>query len=235
MTHAHYAGQELDVFAQAKNWKKYWSSAIRPYLTGDVLEVGAGLGANTEFLKSCRASSWTCLDPDPDLVCRIRNRFRTQPRMADCRIETGTTETLGSDCQFHAIIYIDVLEHIEKDREEVARASHLLRSGGRIIVLAPAHQWLYTPFDRAIGHLRRYNRKSLSACSPSDCEIERLVYLDSAGMLASLANRLFLRQAVPDLKQILFWDGFLVPLSQLLDHLTVYRLGKSILGVWRKV
>ena len=235
MMHPHYVGKELDVFAHAINWKKYWSSEIRPYLTGDVLEVGAGLGANTEFLKSHRACSWTCLEPDPDLVYRMRSKLMTQPRLADCRIETGTTETLGSESRFDTIIYIDVLEHIEKDREEMARASRLLRSGGRIIVVAPAHQWLYTSFDRAIGHLRRYNRSSLSACSPSDCDIVRFVYLDSAGMLASVSNRLFLQQAAPDLKQILLWDRFLVPSSRLLDRLTLHLIGKSILGIWRKV
>jgi ubiquinone/menaquinone biosynthesis C-methylase UbiE len=235
MSHAHYVGKELDVFAHATNWKKYWSSEIQSYLTGDVLEVGAGLGANTKFLKSCRTSSWTCLEPDPDLARRMRNGFMTEPRLADCRVETGTIETLGSDHQFDAIIYIDVLEHIEKDREELAGASRLLRRGGNLIVLAPAHQWLYTPFDRAIGHFRRYNRSSLSACSPSDCNSVRFVYLDSVGMLASVSNRLFLKQAAPDLKQILFWDRYLVPSSRLLDRLALHVVGKSILGIWRKV
>jgi methyltransferase family protein len=234
MTTTRYIGQELDIFAHARNWKKYWSSEIRSYLTGDVLEVGAGLGANTEFLKSGRVLSWMCLEPDPELARRMRNRFATQPGLAGCRIETGTTETLGSGHEFHAVIYIDVLEHIEEDRQELVRASNLLRSGGRIIVVAPAHQWLYTPFDRAIGHMRRYRRSTLSACTPNDCKIERLAYLDSAGLLASMANRFFLRQDTPSLQQILFWDRLLVPTSQLLDRLTLHLVGKSILGVWRK-
>lgn len=234
MTPVHYIGQELDVFAHATNWKKYWSSEVRPYLTGDVLEVGAGLGANTEFLKTRRSSSWTCLEPDPELARRMRISFMTQPRVGGCRVETGTTETLGFDRRFDAIIYIDVLEHIEKDREELAHASRLLRRGGKIIVLAPAHQWLYTPYDRAIGHFRRYNRSSLRACSPSDCEIVRLAYLDSVGILASMSNRLFLRQAAPELKQIVFWDRVLVPPSRLLDRVTLHMVGKSILGIWRK-
>jgi SAM-dependent methyltransferase len=234
MTDLAYVGNELDLFAHATNWKKYWASKIQPYLTGNVLEVGAGLGANTEFLKSDHVSSWTCLEPDPELVHRMRANFMAQPRCADCHVETGTTATLGSKLQFDAVLYIDVLEHIEKDREELARASRLLRSGGKIIVLAPAHQWLYTPFDRAIGHFRRYDRSSLSACSPSDCDIVKLVYLDSAGMLASMGNRLFLQQAMPELKQILFWDRFLVPPSRLLDRLTLQLIGKSILGIWRK-
>ena len=49
-----YAGGELMLFAQAQNWKRYWSSALRNYLQGDVLEAGAGIGANTVLLRTDR-------------------------------------------------------------------------------------------------------------------------------------------------------------------------------------
>lgn len=234
MTDSHYIGQELGIFEHARNWKAYWSSEIQSFLTDDVLEVGAGLGVNTEFARYDSVSSWVCLEPDPALACRIRDRIAAQANLTNCRVQIGTTKTLGSTPQFHTIIYVDVLEHIKEDREELDRASRLLHSRGRIIVLAPAHQWLYTPFDRAIGHFRRYNRSSLSACKPKNCVLEKLIYLDSAGMLASIANLLFLRQAMPSMREILFWDRFLVPSSKLLDTATLHLIGKSILGVWRK-
>ena len=40
-----YLGDELPAFARAVRWKGYFSSLIRPNLGSDVLEVGAGLGA----------------------------------------------------------------------------------------------------------------------------------------------------------------------------------------------
>lgn len=234
MTAPLYIGKELEVFAHATNWKKYWSSEIRPYLNGDVLEVGAGLGSNTEFLKSRLCSSWTCLEPDPQHADRMRNRIADNPHLSDCRVVLGTTDALNYACRFDAIIYIDVLEHIRQDREEMDRASGLLRTGGRIFVLAPAHQWLYTPFDSAIGHFRRYNKLSLTECSPIDCKLSRLVYLDSVGMLASVCNRLFLQRTEPNLNQIVLWDRLLVPCSRLVDILTMHKVGKSILGIWKK-
>jgi len=39
---------------------------------------------------------------------------------------------------------------------------------------------------------------------------------------------------MPDIRQILFWDRFLVRLSTLLDRLLMHRVGKSILAVWTK-
>jgi len=234
MTAIPYVGRELDVFAHARNWKAYWSSEIRACFMGDVLEVGAGIGANTEVLWNDHVTSWTCLEPDPALAERLRSRLLMRSGLEACKVVVGTIETIGSSRQFDGILYIDVLEHISDDHAELARASSILRSGGRIAVLAPAHQWLFTPFDRAIGHVRRYDKVSLSACSPGDCRMERLAYLDSAGMLASLGNLLLLRQAEPSLNQILFWDRFLVPLSRFTDLVTFHQVGKSILGIWKK-
>lgn len=233
MTESHYIGQELSIFALAVNWKRYYSAHIRPHLTGDVLEVGAGLGANTRFLKSRDLSSWTCLEPDPALADQVRAAFMKDSRLADCAVETTTTKSLGNDRRFDAILYLDVLEHIEDDRAELDRAARLLRLRGKIVVLAPAHQWLFTAFDSAIGHYRRYDRRSLRALTPHGCRLISLSYLDSVGMLASLVNRLFLRQPMPKKAQILLWDRAFVRLSRILDKVSFHTVGKSLLAVWQ--
>jgi 2-polyprenyl-3-methyl-5-hydroxy-6-metoxy-1,4-benzoquinol methylase len=148
---------KLDTFSHAKNWKSYWISALRPYIAGDVLEVGAGLGANTAQINNSQVHSIHCLEPDKALATRLRDGVRGIP---------GLTVTVGTICSlsgqlFDCILYIDVLEHIENDKSELARAVRLLRPAGRLIVLAPAHQALYSPFDKALGHYRRYDRESL--------------------------------------------------------------------------
>lgn len=234
MTSQSYAGRELKLFALAENWKRYWSSLLLPHLHGKVLEVGAGIGANTRYMKSSSVSSWTCLEPDHELALQMSASFHAIPQLRDCYVEVGTTETIKKEESFDAILYIDVLEHISDDQAEMQRASDLLRAGGRLIVLAPAHEWLYTPFDRAIGHVRRYTKDALRRCSPRNCLLSEMVYLDSAGVIASAGNRLFLNQGMPTRQQILFWDRCLVPISRISDRLIFRSFGKSILGVWTK-
>jgi 2-polyprenyl-3-methyl-5-hydroxy-6-metoxy-1,4-benzoquinol methylase len=73
-----------------------------------------------------------------------------------CEPRYGSTETLGPEERFDTALYIDVLEHIRDDQTEVARVGRHLTPGGHLVVLAPAHQALYTLFDAAIGHFRRY-------------------------------------------------------------------------------
>jgi SAM-dependent methyltransferase len=146
----------------------------------------------------------------------------------------GTLEILPATELFDTILYIDVLEHIEDDAAELKRAAAHLRRGGRLVILSPAHQWLFSKFDASIGHHRRYTRGTLLAIAPPDLRLERAVYLDAFGLFLSLANRLLLRQNLPTVNQIRFWDRFVVPVSRLMDPVLFHRAGKSVLVVWQK-
>jgi len=234
MSEFRYVGSELDLFAAVWNWKEYWSRQIRPFLRGDVLEVGAGIGSNTRFLDpDGGAGRWVCLEPDPQLHgLLVKTLAETGPRRA---YETvcGTLASLSGQ-EFDTIIYIDVLEHIDNDREELNQAASHLRPGGHLIVLAPAHQRLFSPFDAAIGHFRRYNRPMLRSISPPSLRLEQLIYLDSAGLLLSIANLLFLRKSMPTKAQLRIWDRLVVPVSRVLDRYLFNSVGKSIVGIWRR-
>ncbi len=228
-----YPGQELELFAQAQHWKAYVGSLVRRYLLGDVLEVGAGIGATTRALCDGSPRTWLCLEPDPVLAARLTQAVANGRLPACCRVATGLVHDMPATRRFDAILYVDVLEHIEWDGVELAAAASRLKPGGTLIVLAPAHGWLYSPFDAAIGHYRRYTRRSLAEVVPPGLCTVMLRYVDSAGLLASLANRVMLRRALPRQEHILWWDRLLVPLSRRLDPWLAFRLGKSVLGVWQ--
>ncbi|RUL83090.1 class I SAM-dependent methyltransferase [Tautonia sociabilis] len=231
-----YEGSELDLFADARVWKSTLARELSRALGPEVLEVGAGFGGTTRFL--CRAERehrrWVCLEPDAALASRLGAAIAAGELPACCRVKVGTTADLVGDPLFDTVLYIDVMEHIEQDAEELSRAASLLRPGGHVAVLSPAHQWLYTPFDRAIGHHRRYSKRTLAALTPPELEPVRLAYLDTAGLLASLGNRFLLRSAMPTPSQVAFWDRYLVRASRVLDPAIGYRAGKSVLGIWRR-
>ena len=71
------------------------------------------------------------------------------------------------------------------------------------------------------------------AIEPGGLRRERLTYLDSAGLVLSLGNRLLLRSGSPTVKQVKVWDRLFVPVSRVLDPLLGRTVGKSIVGVWR--
>lgn len=223
------AGSELSLFREAVVWKNYWGRRVREYLSGDVLEVGAGEGNNL-FLEVW-AKSWTCLEPDLRLCSKLEKRAAETKRV---RVIRGTIQELPPESFYDTILYVDVLEHVRNDRAELDLAAKHLCRGGHLVVLAPAWRWLYSPFDESVGHCRRYSRRSLLAMEPQGCRSVRCEYLDSVGLLASAGNRLMLKQSMPTRGQIWFWDRLLVRASRMVDPLLFRRVGKSVLSVWRK-
>lgn len=235
MTELAYAGSELTLFATATRWKSYWASRVAPFVGGKVLDVGAGIGATIETLtRYCPEAVWSAIEPDP-VLCQHLQRLNDTGRFnPGIDITCGITADLSTAEAFDTLLYIDVLEHIEDDREELRQARRLLRHDGRLVVLAPAHPWLYTPFDREIGHFRRYTRSSLAERLGEQFDVLSIEYLDSVGMLASMANRFLLRSAHPAPRQIALWDRVLVPASQWVDPLLLRRVGKSVLAVAKR-
>jgi hypothetical protein len=227
-----YEGAELELFAEAHCWKAYLEAQVRPFLGSTVLEVGAGLGATTQALCRQRHRRWVCLEPDPHLAREIVARRDGGAIPPWCEVVVGTVQAAPSD-PFDSVIYIDVLEHIAADQEELGLAARRVAAGGHLVVLSPAHPWLYTPFDRAIGHHRRYTAASLRAIGPPRLTLVRLRYLDSVGALAGALNRLLLRQDLPTARQLALWDRLAIPLSRRVDPIGGYRFGRALLGVWR--
>ena len=227
-----YTGSELELFAKARHWKRYWSRLVRPYVRGDVLEVGAGIGSNLPYLLHDGVRTLTALEPDAGLHDRLEEVRRL---LRDARVFTRCAVLASSvEGPFDTICYVDVLEHIQDDGGELALAASRLNPGGHIILLAPAHPFLYSSFDGAIRHYRRYMRADVTRLRPRGCSLRMLRSLDSMGFFAVLANARWLRQQVPTERQILIWDRLLVRASRLIDPLLCYRFGKSILSVWRK-
>ena len=228
-----YPGDELTLFQHATNWKKYFSGQIKSFIKGNVLEAGAGIGATTLLLNDGSANQWLMLEPDEKMSETLKKKIEANEFPANCRLQTGTIGKLTST--FDTIIYIDVLEHIEADAEEMKKAAALLNTGGHIVVLSPAFNHLYSPFDKAIGHCRRYNKKMLRDITPAGLQVCSIRYYDTVGYFAALLNKLFLRQKYPTLKQVRFWDKWMVPVSKIKDQLLFHSFGKSIIAVWKKI
>jgi 2-polyprenyl-3-methyl-5-hydroxy-6-metoxy-1,4-benzoquinol methylase len=202
------------VFAEAVNWRIYWQQQAIPFLGRRVLEVGAGIGTVTRDLYRLPVEHWVALEPDRAMAAHLAADRQTGRLPAMCEPRHGTTETLGPGRALRYGAHIDVLEHIEDDQTEVARVGQHLTAGGHLVVLAPAHQALYTPFDAAIGHFRRYSMAPLLTIGPEGMRVCRARYLDSVGLLALLCNRLLLCSAQPNRRQIGLWDWLMVRLSR---------------------
>jgi SAM-dependent methyltransferase len=228
-----YLGTELELFEKATNWKSYVAKELGPYIAGSIIEVGAGRGGSTKYLCDRSHTRWICLDPDPNHVSHLKGLISARKLPPRCEARCGVLANLPKECA-DTIIYIDVLEHIEDDEKEMRIASMHLVTGGHIVMLSPAFNFLYSPFDQAIGHKRRYTRKDVGRLTVHPLTLKRVFFMDSLGYFVSAVNRLIMRASHPSIHQIQFWDKAIVPISGVTDKIFGHLFGRSVVMIWQK-
>lgn len=135
------------------------SSGLKPgYL---VLEVGCGNGNVLRVLqKACPEGMVVGLELWFDGLLFARRR-------SDAFVVQGDVRSCPFSKQFDLIGMFDVLEHIQEDQETLLSLWKQLAPGGRLLLTVPAHQFLWSYFDEAAHHCRRYSavelRKKLTA------------------------------------------------------------------------
>jgi SAM-dependent methyltransferase len=211
-----------------------------------VLEVGAGAGyITTELAERC--SEVVAIEPTKELhhtliahtqahtnVIVVNALLSDYVRSRPASLGNGastTTDVLGD--LFDAVVYINVLEHIEHDGAELALATSLLRPGGRVLIVVPAHQWLYAKVDRLTGHFRRYSKKSLLAVTRDNgLRIESMRYFDSVGLVPYLVLYKWLRSTATTGTNATIYSRVIMPISYLIYRIFRGRvIGKNLIAV----
>ena len=84
----------------------------------------------------------------------------------------------GSVAPFDAVLALDVIEHLDDDRQALARLAQLTRPHGGIVVISvPAQPDLFSEFDEVQGHRRRYLPDTLrSAFEGTGLELESVFW-----------------------------------------------------------
>jgi SAM-dependent methyltransferase len=137
-----------------------------------VLEVGCGSGNVLRVLKRAAAGRGS-----------VEGLEVSGPASDAARKRTGLTVTNGhladlrSPEPFDVIAAFDVLEHISDEAGVLSQMRSRLKSGGRLVLTVPAHPKLWSAFDEASEHMRRYTRSSLTnALRSAGFDIEYLSY-----------------------------------------------------------
>ena len=224
-----YPGAELDSFDKASIWRKYVFWNIKDFIKGLTLEVGAGIGSFTSNYKSL-ASKITLSEVDADNLDFIKKKFKKD----NFNFTSDYTKNISTN--FDTIMYLNVLEHIKEDDTEILDAFEKLNPNGCLIILVPAHNKLYSKFDKAVGHFRRYDINFFKNIKLQKSKLVKLCYLDSAGYFLYYLNKVFFKEEVyPSKIKILIWDKVFTPLTFFLDKILMYKFGKNILYVVKKL
>ena len=142
-----YLGWELDFFDNSKNFRIYQHSLIKNYLGGRLAEVGPGNGTNLNYYYRY-VKKIDLYELDKNLYLNLKKRFKKK----NIRI---FNQRFNSNIKYDTIIYLDVIEHIKYDVQEIKSAFKALKKDGYLIIGVPAFQHLYSNFDREVNHYKR--------------------------------------------------------------------------------
>ncbi len=109
-------------------------SKVVPHASGDVLELGCGGGINMEFYNPARVTSFTGLDPSPELLAMSRAAAQARGMAAD--IQGGVGEAMPfADAQFDTVVTTFTLCSVADQAAVLAEIRRVLKPGGTALFL----------------------------------------------------------------------------------------------------
>ncbi len=150
--------QQIQVITKPTFWHHVRYEVVRRVIVKsrntNVTDIGAGAGGLGDHLL-LRAPS-------------IEYRFEeSSALLSDALMLRFGVQARGSGYQQFssgsAVSLLDVLEHVEDDAAMLAEIADRMQPGARLVLTVPAMSWLFSAWDRDLGHFRRYSRRSITS------------------------------------------------------------------------
>jgi SAM-dependent methyltransferase len=219
---------------EADNYTRWILAALRPYFGRRLLEVGLGHGGYRAFLP--QTCDYVGIDLDPESVANARARHPADTYVVADITDPGLPARLAPH-RIDTVLCINVLEHIEHDREAVQVLLDTLTPGGHLLLFVPAFQALYSDLDRMAGHVRRYRLRDTARLVATDGRIVRQHYFNAVGGLGWWVNKAMPHRSLDSAAvngQIRFFDRFVIPVARLVDGIARPVFGQSMICVVQK-
>ena len=206
---------------------------ITPYLGRRVLEIGCGLGNFARHLGDRELYIGTEISPQS--IALVQQAFANRPNMRFVLADaTEPTFTDFAADHIDTVFSLNVFEHIENHETALRNTAQVLQPGGHLILVVPAHMWLYGSIDRAIGHYRRYDKRMMAdLLRQAGLDLVTQKYINALGALGWWANGRLRRQDTPPSGQLRLFNR-LVPVLKRIERAISPPFGISLLTVGRK-
>jgi SAM-dependent methyltransferase len=144
-------------------------------------------------------------------------------------------DVAAGDRLFGSAVMINELERIEDDQAVLREVLDRLEPGGRLCIWAPTYEFLHSPFDSRLGHVRRYRKRQLEAdVRLAGFEVVEGRHVNLPGWLGWLVFCRLLRQEPTSPALLRFVDNWMVPAVRWFETRVRIPIGMSVFLVARK-
>lgn len=124
-------------------------------ISGITLDIGGGNGEFSNYLQSIGLDTILLEPGDKGALNAIENGIHNV-------VNASLKDANFNDSCFHFITLLDVLEHIEDDTSFLQEVFRILKPNGKLVLTVPAYPFLFSDFDKEVGHFRRYTLKKMN-------------------------------------------------------------------------
>ncbi len=223
----------LEDLSDARRYRRWLADLARPYLGQHPIEIGSGTGDFAlEWVPS--VVSFTATEADEHRYPALRDRFREHPVVRTRFLLLGAkADPDSAELRHSAAVAFNVLEHIPDHVAALRAMGDLVEPGGAVVLIVPAFPSAMSRFDLAIGHQRRYTRRSLGvALASAGLVVEQLRYVNPIGLLSWYVTVKALRMRPRNGPLLRLYDRGIVPVARLADR-TRIPFGQSVFAVAR--
>ena len=219
----------LEIMSRATRYNRWIAELIAPHLGDRILEVGAGIANMTQWLVPKEYVVAT--DPDPAYLAVLKDTMSEHRNVAVRSLKLPDVSPSWKDERLDTAILLNVLEHIEEDKESLANLADVLVPGGRVVIFVPAVPALYGTIDKGLSHFRRYSASQLQdTIEQAGLELKHIRYCNFVGMFGWwFYSRIARRKVLPSLQVRLF--DLLVPVLSRVEERVTPPVGQSLLAV----
>jgi SAM-dependent methyltransferase len=222
---------EFAALYEARNYRAAICRLFAPHLSGDILEVGAGIGQMLgDVVTICRPTNVAAVEPDSRFIPALR------AAVPGAEVWAGSEQDIPSDRRFDAIYAINVLEHIADDRAELANWNKRIKPKGTVCLLVPARPELYAAIDADFGHHRRYTKRELEGkLAKAGFVSAKVRYFNMVGYFAWLINFRLLGKRSFDRTSVRAFDRLIFPLCRFFESTTrICPFGQSLVAIAKR-
>jgi SAM-dependent methyltransferase len=227
--------QTLKAMSQAPKFNRWMYETIKPFLTGNILEIGSGIGNFAAFF--IEDQQQISLSDIRKSYCNFLSKIFKDSNYVNNILQIDLVnvdfdQTYGHLFnQFDSIFSLNVVEHIQEDLVAIANMKKMLKTGGKMLILVPAYPKLFNSIDLSLQHFRRYKKNELeSLLTKNGMKIEKSFFFNSLGIAAWwLTGVIFRRQRIVN-RQMTAYD-YLVPLAKMMDKILGSKIGLSVISV----
>lgn len=222
------------------NYNKWIFDSILPYIGNRVMDVGAGSGNFLQYLLNRELV--VTIDVLDIFIDRLRRLCDSQENVHifKCDIQDDSVVQIAHQHSIDTVICNNVLEHVQDDLKALNNINKILNKRGNLILILPAFRFLYSKWDKAVGHFRRYNYKDIKAgLAKTNFTIRKNFYMNVIGFFGWFLNGRILKNTPAKScfieQQAIFFDRYMVGPLRKIESVFHPPFGQSLIIVAQPV